>query len=59
MNKDDETVSVMVEITKGSRNERWFEAKMTGPLVGMCSRPIRDSRQYRCANGWKNARVSQ
>ena len=29
----------------GSRKERWLDAKMIGPDSGMCSRPIRDSRQ--------------
>ena len=43
----------------GSMNERWLETKITGPLVGTCSRPIRDSRQYRCANGCSHARISQ
>jgi hypothetical protein len=43
----------------GSRNERWLEAKITGPLSGMCSRPMRDNRKYRWKNGWMIARVSQ
>ena len=28
-------------ITNGSRNERWFEAMIAGPVAGMCSRPMR------------------
>src|SRR3954463_9350860 len=43
----------------GSRNERWLETKITGPLDGMCSRPIRDSRQYNRATICSGARVSQ
>jgi hypothetical protein len=43
----------------GSRNERWLEAKITGPLSGMFSRPIRESRKYRWKNGCMSARAIQ
>ena len=31
--------------------DRWLQTRSTGPSAGMCSRPIRLRRQYRCANG--------
>ena len=34
-------------------------AVLRGPLAGTCSRPIRLKRQYRCANGCSQARISQ
>ena len=49
----------IVAMMNGSRNERWFAAKITGPLSGTCSRPIRESRKYRWKNGWNSARTSQ
>src|SRR5215216_1999821 len=30
----------MTAITNGSRNERWFEATMAGPVAGMRPRPV-------------------
>ena len=43
----------------GSRNDRWFEAKITGPVAGMFSRPMRLSRKYRWKNGCRIAREIQ
>src|SRR6188472_1452836 len=49
----------MTAMTKGSRNDRWLDARMNGPSAGMCSRPIRLSRQYRWKNGCRIARSPQ
>src|SRR3954447_25121898 len=49
----------MTAMTKGSRNDRWLAAMMNGPAAGMCSRPIRLSRQYRWKNGCRIARSPQ
>ena len=35
----------IIPMTNGSMNERWLAAMMSGPLAGMCSRPMRRIRK--------------
>ena len=49
----------MTAMTNGSRNERWFEAMIAGPVAGMCSRPIRPRRNQTWKNGCSTARTHQ
>ena len=43
----------------GSRNERWLDARITGPTAGMRSRCSRRMESPKWNAGWKAARTIQ